>query len=336
MNGQDGRDGGAPRHIAFLLCPKFAMIAFMSAVEPLRVANRLAGRELYRWSMAAPGATTVTASNGMTLMVEALAETAETPDVLLICAGFEPEASWGPALAAHLRRLDRAGTVLGAMDTGSFLLARAGLLDGHTVTVHWECLDSLAERFPAVRVQPFLFEIGRRRMTCAGGTAALDMMLHMIRLEHGHGLAAGASEQFIHTVIRDGSADQRMVVGSRLGTGHPRLEAAVLAMEQNLETPLDAAALADRVGLSLRQLQRAFRDRFDVTPHAYYLNLRLQRARSLVRYTAMSLGEVAVACGFNSYEHFSRSYRARFARSPQADRGTAQPVASGPVVRPVL
>lgn len=329
-------EAGASRHIAFLLCPKFSMMAFMSAVEPLRVANRLASRALYRWSMAAPEGATVTASNGMTLMVDRAAAALDAADILLVCAGFEPEASYHPDVARALRRLDRAGAVLGAMDTGSFLLARAGLLDGHTVTVHWECLDSLAERFPAVRVQPFLFEIGRRRMTCAGGTAALDMMLHMIRLDHGHGLAAAVSEQFIHPGIREGSAEQRMVVGSRLGTSHPRLEAAVLIMEQNLETPLDAAELADRVGLSLRQLQRAFRERFDATPHAYYLNLRLQRARSLVRYSGLPLGHVAAACGFNSYEHFSRAYRSRFTVCPRTDRGSAVPVQAGPTVRPTL
>ncbi len=346
---QDARPGEArpvppppvqTRHVGFLLLPKFSMLAFTSAVEPLRVANRLAERPLYRWTMTAAAAT-VSASNGMRLLVDRQLgdqqpggplPDGEIPDLLIVCAGFDPAEAYGPAVAAFLRRADHRGAVLGAIDTGSFLLGWAGLLDGYDATVHWECLDSFREQFPRVTVQPCLFEIDRRRMTCAGGTAALDMMLHMIRLNAGYRLAAAVSEQFIHAGIRDSHTDQRLSIPSRYGIAHPKLARVIRLMEEHLEEPLELDALADRVGLSLRQLERVFQSGFGQSPQRYYVALRLQRARSMVRYSTQPLTEVAVSCGFQSYEHFSRSYRRSVGRSPQQDRHTAYTAADGPTI----
>lgn len=319
------------RHIGFLLLPKFSMFAFTSAVEPLRVANRLAERPLYRWTMIAAAAT-VSASNGMMLLVDRQLPDAEIPDLLFVCAGFDPAEANSPAVTAFLRRAEHHGATLGAIDTGSFLLGWAGLLDGYGATVHWECLESFREQFPKVSVQPCLFEIDRRRMTCAGGTAALDMMLHMIRLNAGYRLATAVSEQFIHAGIRDSHAGQRLSIPSRYGIAHPKLARVIRLMEENLEEPLDLAALAARVGLSLRQLERIFQSGFDQSPQRYYVALRLQRARSMVRYSTQPLTEVAVSCGFQSYEHFSRSYRRSVGLSPQQDRHTAYTAAAGPTI----
>ena len=315
---QSGRD------IAFLLFPKFSMMAFTCAVEPLRVANHLMGRSCYRWSTISTSDGTVVASNGMTLVTDQRLEDIESAGMLILCAGFDPQESFNDAMTARLRRFDRQSTVLGAIDSGSLLLARAGLLDGHAATTHWECLDSLAEQYPRVEVQPSIFVIDRRRLTCAGGTAALDMMLHLIRIDCGHRIAVAVSEQFIHPTIRDAQSSQRADVPQRLGVCHPKLALAVQLMEQNLEEPLELNALAERAGLSLRQIERLFHTALGQSPTSYYLWLRIERARSLVLYSGHSLTEIAVACGFGSYEGFSRAYRRHTGASPSKDRATAR------------
>ncbi|WP_207460077.1 GlxA family transcriptional regulator [Azospirillum sp. SYSU D00513] len=319
-----GISDGGTREIVFLLFPKFSMMAFTCAVEPLRVANRLTDGHRYRWSTVAAVGNTVTASNGMTLMTDHRLEDLTGADMLILCAGFDPQDCFTPAVAALLRRLDRRGTVLGAIDSASLLLAEAGLLDGYNATTHWECLESLAEQYPKVNSKPVIFIIDRRRLTCAGGTAALDMMLHLIRIDCGHRTAAAVSDQFIHASIRDGQEDQRLELSQRLGIGSPKLAQAVRLMEQNLEEPLSMQALAERTGLSLRQMERLFLAGVGQPPNRYYLWLRIERARSLVLYSSQSLGEIAVASGFGSYENFSRAYRRHAGRSPSRDRAESR------------
>jgi AraC family carnitine catabolism transcriptional activator len=317
-----------PHRIGFLLLPRFSMMAFVSAVEPLRVANRFGGGALYGWQIISPGGEPVAASNGMMLVADAALDVAARYPMVIVCAGFDPEAHYDRRLRAWLRRLDRQGTVLGAIDTGSFVLARAGLLDGYRATTHWESLDSFREQFPKVEVDTGLFAINRNRCTCAGGTAALDMMLHLIGLQHGHRLATAVSEQFIHDRIRDARDRQRMEPRARYGIFHSGLARVIALMEQQLEDPLTSADLSRAAGISLRQLERLFRRYLKCTPRRYYLDLRLQRARALLQYTDMPVSEVAVACGFGSPAHFSRSYAEWAGRAPSAERQGGTSVAT--------
>jgi len=310
----------APKTLGFLLLPQFSMMAFVSAVEPLRVANRLSGRELYRWEIVSRDGQSIEASNGMSLVASHAIEDAPLYPMTVICAGFEPERNYDRRIKSWLLKINSAGGDLGAMDTGSFLLARAGLLDGFRATTHWESLDSFRESFPKVEVENALFVIDRNRLTCAGGTAALDMMLHLISLQHGHRLATAVSEQFIHAQIRDPQDRQRMEPRARQGISHSGLARAIALMESNLEDPLNAERLADAAGLSLRQLERLFHRHFNMTPRRYYLDLRLQRARALLQYTDMAVVEIADACGFGSAAHFSRSYHAWTGKAPSGER----------------
>ncbi|HWA46285.1 MAG TPA: GlxA family transcriptional regulator [Hypericibacter adhaerens] len=313
-----------PETLGFLLLPKFSMMAFVSAVEPLRVANRLAGAMLYQWEIVSLEGASILASNGMALVADRqlsqLSRGGARYRTVVVGAGFEPERGYDRRVRDWLRRLDRNGVELGAMDTGSFVLARAGLLDGYRATTHWESLDSFRERFPKVEAEGGLFAIDRNRLTCAGGTAALDMMLHLISRRHGHRLATAVSEQFIHARIRDPQDRQRMEPAARQGVSHAGLGRAIALMEKNLEEPLDAARMARGAGLSQRQLERLFREHLKTTPQRYYLDLRLQRARALLQYSEMPVVEVAVACGFGSAAHFSRSYRTWSGRAPSAER----------------
>jgi len=309
-----------PQSIGFLLIPNFSMIAFTSAIEPLRLANRTSGRALYSWHILSRDGLPVAASNGIVLHPEGPIERAQGLPILVVCSGIGGHLYKDKSLFSWLRRFDRQGMDVGALCTGSHILARAGLLDGFRCTIHWENLTGFVEEFPEIEATAELFEIDRNRFTCSGGTAALDMKLNMIALQHGHELAAAVSDQFIHDRIRDRHDHQRMALPARLGIRHPKLIAVIKLMEENLEEPLDRAELARRVGLSTRQLERLFGKYLRRSPARYYLELRLNRARLLLLLTHMSVIDVALACGFVSASHFSKCYRDFFGKTPRKER----------------
>lgn len=309
-----------PLKVGFLLIPEFSMLAFSSAIEPLRAANRMAEKQLFDWVIASPTGEPTAASN------QVVVTTNGTPDVLhdcrliFLCSGVNVKSNIEKSILNVARRLDRSGVIIGAICTGTHIMAAAGLLDDKRCTIHWENIDGLAEEFPKLEVTNELFEIDDTRVTCSGGTASLDMMLYLISQVHGQQLAATVSDQFIHDRIRDPSDRQRMELRARLGVSHPKLLAVVEQMEKNLEEPLSQTTLASMANLSTRQLERLFRKYLNTTPTRYYLNLRLARARHLLRQTSMSILSVALACGFVSASHFSKCYRESYGRTPRAER----------------
>ncbi|QFU01825.1 HTH-type transcriptional regulator CdhR [Halomonas sp. THAF5a] len=312
--------GLLPEAVGFLLLPRFSMMAFFSAVEPLRIANRIAARPLFDWQLISEDGAPVTASNGMTLLADrAIGDVHHLPS-LAVCSGFGPEDTLSRPLMAWLHRLDQAGCALGGLDTGGFLLAEAGLLEGERVTLHWESLPAFQERFPSIETSDELFELGTRRFSCAGGTAAMDMALEVIALRHGSRLAIDVSEQLIHERIRTRRDQQRMSLARRLGVHHRRLVEAVALMERHLESPLTLAEVARRSGVSPRQLQRLFEQHLDSPPRAWYLKLRLERARHLLVDTDMEVLSVGLACGFGSGSSFARAFKAHFGVSPRVAR----------------
>ena len=310
-----------PLKIAFVLLPRYSMIAFASAVEPLRVANRLSKKTLYEWHIFSPDGAPVMASNGLEMTPEGDLEAASALGCVVVCSGVDVQKVTDKALISWLRKMDRKGADLGAVCTGSHVLAKAGLLDGHHCTIHWENLPAFAEDFPEIEVTSELFEIDRTRFTCAGGTAAIDMMLNVIAMQHGHELAAEVADQFMHERIRDRHDHQRMGLPARLGVRHPKLLSVINLMEENLEEPLTRGQLARDAGLSTRQLERLFRKYLSRSPARYYLELRLNKARLLLLQTNMSVIDVALACGFVSASHFSKCYRDFFGHTPRKERG---------------
>lgn len=307
----------------FLLLPGFSAIGFISAIEPLRVANRFRGG-LYRWHVLSVDGGAVLASNGMSVNADAALEPLKKGATLLVVAGFEPLRSFGAALEHWLRRLDGDGVTLGGIDTGSVVLAEAGLLDGHRVALHWEAIDAFKESYPQLSVTQELFEIDRRRISSAGGTASIDMMLDLIGQAHGPQLAIQVSEQFVLGRIRPRKDHQRMEVASRYGINNKKLVQVIGEMEQHSEPPLSTLALAESVNITRRQLERLFRLHLNDTPSNFYLGLRLDKARQLLRQSDLSVLEVSIACGFESPSYFTRSYRARFTRCPREDRQHSQ------------
>ncbi|MFM0321918.1 GlxA family transcriptional regulator [Caballeronia glebae] len=321
----------APHDFHFLLLPEFSSIGFMSAIEPLRVANRFAGDlagELYRWHILSIDGGPVAASNGITLNAESAFDRVSDARTMFVVSGFEPLSRYTRAIGDWLKRLDRAGVTLGGIDTGSFILAEAGLLAGKRATLHWEAAAAFAERYPGIATSQELFEIDTRRITCAGGTASIDLMLDVIAREHGAALAAQVSEQFVLGRIRQRSDHQRMQIAARYGIHNRKLIQVIELMEQHMEEPLPPDALAEFIGVTRRQLERLFCASLKDTPTHFYLGLRLVRARELLQQTDMSILAVCVACGFESPSHFSRTYRARFNTSPRQDRSALRAVPS--------
>ena len=318
-------DGATPRKFGFFLVPNFALMSFTSAVEPMRAANRLAGHKLFDWQLISKTGSAVVSSSGIEVVPHCSIEAIPRLDCLFVVAGLDAQTIDDKATFAWLRRTERRGCQIGALSTGSYLLAKAGLLNGYRCTIHWENLPGFQEAFPDLEVSPELYEIDRSRITCSGGTASLDLMLTLIAVEHGRDLANQVAEQFIHERIRGNHDHQRMALRSRLGISHPKLLIAIELMEKNLEEPLPRAELARRAGMSTRQLERLFRKYLTRTPTRYYLELRLHRARILLNQTAMSVLEVALACGFVSASHFSKCYREFFQRTPREERLMPEP-----------
>ncbi len=297
------------------------MLPFASSIEPLRLANRQAEQELYRWSVHSVSGDMITASNGISIKVDGdLDAISERADVV-VCGGVNVHHHIDRKLINWLRKAARRGLSLGAVCTGAHVLAEAGLLDGYACTIHWENLPGFSEAFPEINVTGSLFEIDRDRFTSAGGTAALDMMLAMVANQNGAELASTVAELSLHSPIRHHSEHQRMSLPARIGSRHPKLVGIIEEMEGNLEEPLSPSVLAKQAGLSTRQLERLFRRYLDRSPKRYYLELRLKKARSLLLQTDMSVINVALACGFSSPSHFSKCYRAFYGRTPYRERG---------------
>jgi len=308
--------------VHFLVLPEFSIMGFVSAIEPLRVANRFQPGS-YRWHILSLDGGPVLASNGMSINAEAAFGDARDVEMVFVVAGFNPLGPYRAALAPWLRGWHHKGAVLGALDTGAFVLAEAGLLDAEPVTLHWEAQAAFTERYPTLRVTEELFEIGREIITCAGGTAGIDMMLALITQKHGRALATRVSEQFVLGRIRSPGDHQRMEIATRYGLHNRKTVHVVKLMQEHIEDPLSADDLAGMIAVTRRQLERLFSTHLHDTPARFYAGVRLDRARELLQQTDMGILAVSVACGFTSSSHFSRAYRARFGRSPKDDRARA-------------
>ena len=311
-------------HLGFLLLPEYSMIAFTSGIEPLRMANRLSGKKLYEWSVITTTGEPVKSSSGLTILADKNLDNALPLDMLFVCGGVNVQNHADKSTLFWLKKLEKTQTSMGAICTGTYLLAKAGLLDNHRCTIHWENMASMREEFPNIIVSSELFEIDKNRYTCAGGVATLDLMLNIIKKQHGGELAASISEEFILERIRNQHDRQRIPLKQFLGTGQPKLIEAVTLMESNIEEPMSLDELAYHVGLSRRQLERLFQKYLQCVPTRYYLELRLKRARELLLQTSKSIVDVAFACGFVSAPHFSKCYRDMFGIAPRDERRIRQ------------
>tara|TARA_B100000212_G_scaffold38583_1_gene24949 strand:+ start:649 stop:1653 length:1005 start_codon:yes stop_codon:yes gene_type:complete len=312
----------SPKRFVFVLIENFTLLSFSSALDALRIANRMSGKNLYEWMFIGENEEVVSCSAGTQFKLDNSLIELHRDDTLLLCGGTQIQESTTKKLIGWLRREARRGLVIGGLCTAAYPMAKAGLLDGKKATIHWENQDSFAEEFLEVELTKTVFVCDSNRYTTAGGTSSIDLMLKIIADEHGEELANAVADQMIYSSIRTDQDTQRLSVPTRIGVRHPKLSKVIQMMEINIEEPISPSILARDVGMSTRQLERLFRRYLDRSPKRYYMELRLQKARNLLMQTDMSVINVALACGFASPSHFSKCYRAHYDTTPYRERGS--------------
>jgi len=318
------RDDLTPtRHFSFILADLFPMFCLAAAIDVLRSANRMADTEYYAWSTVSHDGEPVNASNR--LAIQAAHSVADIPpsDIVFVVAGLTTEFPGKTRVINVLRTLGRRGVSLGGISIGAHTLAEAGQLEGHRCTIHWENRASFREAFPHIECTGNVYEIDRKRYTSAGGTTSVDLMLEIVRSDFGSELANKVANQFQHDRIRSHHDRQRVGQEPDLSGKSEKLRKVTELMAENLETPLTAGELAQSVNLSVRQVERLFLRHLNSTPGRYYMTLRLERARQLLRQTNIPILEVALSTGFTSHSYFAQSYRLQFGRAPSDERRTS-------------
>lgn len=309
-----------PKTIAFLLVNRFSMISLVSAVEPLRASNRLLGEDSYAWKLFSEDGSPVVASNGLELAVEGslskLTASLDEIDFLFVCAGLDTDPPNRARLHAGLTQASRSNIVIGSLSAGTFILARAGLLDGYNCTVHWEFQPAFEEQFPELNCTSGLYVIDRNRWTGSGGVTGLDMMLRLIEDDHGPSLSRSVGNQFQIDRIRNAAVHQRPGNLDRMDTLPGPLQTAIDIMMANVETPLKMDIIARDSGLNLRRMERLFKSHLEAAPAQFYRRLRLEKARELLMHSNLSTLEISFLTGFSSSSHFAMAYAREYGVRP--------------------
>lgn len=311
------------RHFSFVLADKFPMFCLAAAIDVFRSANRMSDTCYYSWGTVSHDGEPVAASNDLTIKAAYSVETMPASDIIFVVAGLTTEFDGKSKIINMLRTSGRRGIALGGISIGSHTLAEAGQLEGHRCTIHWENRASFRERFPHIECTGNVYEIDRKRYTSAGGTTSVDLMLEIVRSDFGSELANKVANQFQHERIRSHQDRQRVGQEPDLTGKSDKLRRVTELMAENLEQPLTAGELAGSVRLSVRQVERLFLRHLSSTPGRYYMTLRLERARQLLRQTNIPILEVALSTGFTSHSYFAQSYRLQFGRAPSDERRTS-------------
>ena len=301
-----------PLTIALLVLPQASILEVASTLDPLRSANRHLGHDAYRWRVVSPDGNPIPLTCDIELPSSGPLKTAKA-DALIVIAGYRQSEVATAPLIRDLSRMAPRFKAIGGIDAGGWVLARAGLLNGHKATVHWEDLEDFATTHPQIDVQPNRYVIDRKRFTAGGAAPAADLMLHLIRSRHGPATALQVAASFI-TTAQDGTAPQITPPSDpRLD---PRVAAAIARMEASLDAPEPTAKIAASLNLSPRRFETLFRQNLNQTPGAYALQLRLSAARRLITDTRHSLAEVALRTGFTSASTLSRAFQNHFGTAP--------------------
>lgn len=308
--------GPVTRKFAILIFPGFPMMAFSAVIEPLRAANRLADQPLYQWVIVGGEEGLIRASNGIAVMPDFTARKAAVADYIVICSGGDADRLQAAQPLSWIRKSLRAGGNIGSVADGAFYLGRAGLLDGYACTLHWQSQAAFAEAFPDIKLERSIYVIDRTRFTSAGGIGALDMMLDLIARHHGEALARDVAEWFVHDRIRASTDRERLQLRLRTGIRDDLVLDAVACLEADPEGRAPIAVVARRLGVTVERLERAFRAELGVMPAAYHKRLKLQRARDLLEHSAMSVREIGLASGYQSFSAFVRAFRTIYGKTP--------------------
>jgi transcriptional regulator GlxA family with amidase domain len=332
MISTDPRDNPtSPRRYAFLLLEGYSQLGFSCALEALSLSNRHpSGRQFYSWRLLSETGAPVAAYNGVTVAVDAGLVDLHKDEIPIVCAGVSVGSVSTRPVLAWLRAQTRKGMDFGALSSGTYTLALAGLIAGKRVTTHWEYKTALSEILPDVIMEDSIFSVDGRVFTCAGGAASMDLMLHRVNADYGPELATWVADQMVYTAPRGHSHSQRLSLKVGGEKRHSKLTLALQIMQNNIEDPLTPDEIAVLIGVSTRQMERLFSRYLGDSPKRHYLQIRLEKARHLLHQTNMSITEICVSCGFNSSSHFSKSYRKTFGVAPSLDANHEQMVWSPP------
>ncbi|WP_432471512.1 GlxA family transcriptional regulator [Amphritea sp. HPY] len=299
--------------LSFLLLPGYSMASLQAAIDPLRLANEITGQSPYNWELLSPDSKEVVASNGLALSAKDYQHS--KPGNLFICSGARPWQYSNPALLWWLRMLYKQNTVFGGIDTGSYLLAEAKLLNKGPVSIHWQAAAGFSKRYPQLEISRSQFEIATGCISCAGGFAVSSLMLHMIE-QHFSSAVVESIASHLMIPERQPSVSEEDIIQLH----EPRLYKVLKLMQISISTPLSSMELADKAHVSVRHLERLFKRHLHTTPANYYLKIRLEHAHQLIHNSPLDIGEIAAVCGFSSSPHFSRTYSRFFGIGPKRDR----------------
>ncbi len=314
----------SPRSFGFLLIPGFSLMAFTATIEPLRAANQLSGELLYTWKVYSPDGNNISSKHNIEIVPDTSIEAPADVDYLFVTAGVGAHKVKSPSILHWLRNAASRNIVVGAVSSGPFVLANAKLLDGYRCTIHWDDMPAFVEAFPTLDTSYSLFEIDRNRLTSSGGTSSMDMILNLIGDHHGVDLASRVAVFFQHDRMRTPQDQQQLAERLALARKSPKLAEAVRLMTQNVEFPLNPMAIAQKIGLSLRQLERLCHKYCHCTPQKFYMKIRIQHARSMLLETGMSVMQIAIATGFTTQSHFTKCFRDHYNITPQKLRTTSR------------
>lgn len=314
------RRSAAATRAVFALIPRFNMMCVTTTLEPMRIANYLSPDPLYSWEYRSAAGGNIAASNGMELMTQPLKAPGDAADMVFVCGSWGSEHYNEPTMFNWLRHKARTGSTVVALELGIYAAARAGLLSGRAATTHWSCMPGFAEQFPSVIMREQLYTVDGNVMTCAGGTATIDLVLHLIAASHGEQLASEVSDQIIHHPMRRPETPQRHTMGGSSEDVDPIVRSAIQLIEDNISEPVRIPEIAARLGLSQRQLERLFKRNLGCSAVQFSQLMRLQHARVLLTSTSMSIREVSAASGFNSLSYFSHVFLKCFGKKPSAYR----------------
>ncbi|WP_377288672.1 GlxA family transcriptional regulator [Rhizobium sp. SG2393] len=314
----------APIEVSVVILPESSIMSLASVLDPMRAANRVAGRAVFRWRLLSPDGKAVTLTCGLPIPVDGAFAEPFFGEVLIVIAGFHLERHAGRRFIRRLQAAARLGGVVAGVESGCFLLAGSGLIDGRRATAHWEELEDFASRFPSLSVMADRFVIDGRFWTSGGASPTLDMMLHLIRERVGSATALDVASVFVYDETHAADDAQPLVSLGRMAAADPQLARAIQLMERTIEHPLAVSAIARRLGVSERKLDTLFARGMETSPGAYYLRLRLQAAQRLVRDTRAPISEIALRTGFDSLSAFSRAFKRSFGESPLTWRRQGQ------------
>ena len=303
-------------HMVFIVVPRFNITTLITMIETLRIANYLAPSSTFSWEVASFDGSKIVASNGMTATIKTANDNLRSAEFVFILGSWGTEHYHNQKLTAWLRKRARAGERICGVELGSYIVARAGLLDGKSATIHWSWLNGFKENFDRVEVEESLFTLDSKVMTCSGGLAGVDLMLRLIEEINGSSFSGEIADQMLHHPIRSAASPQRSTMGRSTETMRPLLREAMTLIENNIEEPLTVPQIAKVLGVSQRQLERQFKKNVGCTVVQFGLLKRLQNARLLLISTDMSIRQIATASGFNTMSHFAFSFGKFFGRRP--------------------